>query len=171
MPEPLLTNTDATPIAVVGIGCRFPEGVRDLDSFGAVLTSATTVFREVPATRWGRGFCDPARTRPGTTASHVGGFLEEIDRFDAAYFGISPREANVMDPQQRLVLEVAWEAMSDSGRPLDGWRGTRTGSFLGMLAHDYTTLHTKTLGVEGIGPHYASGNEFSFAAGRLAYTF
>src|SRR5215469_14709536 len=133
MPEPR-TNTDATPIAVVGIGCRFPAGVRDLDSFGAVLTSGTTVFRDVPATRWVPRFCDPARIRPGTIASHVGGFLEEIDRFDAAYFGISPRESSAMDPQQRLILEVAWEAMSDSGRPVDAWRGTRTGAFLGMLA-------------------------------------
>ncbi|SNR59681.1 type I polyketide synthase [Actinomadura mexicana] len=171
MPEPAPATARSTPIAVVGIGCRFPGGVRDLDSFGAVLTSGTTVFRAVPATRWGRRYSDPDRVRPGTTAGHVGGFLDEIDRFDAAFFGISPREASVMDPQQRLVLEVGWEAMSDSGRTMDAWRGTRTGTFLGMLAQDYGTLHLKTRGIEGIGPHYASGNEFSFAAGRLAYVF
>ncbi|MGW7820223.1 SDR family NAD(P)-dependent oxidoreductase [Streptomyces puniciscabiei] len=165
MAERPLTSSQTTPIAVVGIGCRFPGGARDLDSFGSVLRSATPVFQEVPPTRWDRG-----ATGPGT-ASHVGGFLEEIDRFDAAYFGISPREAVAMDPQQRLLLEVAWEAMSDSGRPADLWRGTRTGAFFGMFAPDYATLHTKTLGVDGIGRHYASGVEFSFAAGRLAYTF
>ncbi|MFJ4578206.1 SDR family NAD(P)-dependent oxidoreductase [Streptomyces echinatus] len=165
MAERPLMSPYAMPIAVVGIGCRFPGGARDLDSFGAALRSATTVFRDVPATRWARGDAGAG------TASHVGGFLEDIDRFDASWFGVSPREASAMDPQQRLLLEVAWEAMSDSGRPADAWRGTRTGAFFGMFAHDYATLHTKTLGIEGIGPHYASGNEFSFAAGRLAYTF
>ncbi|MBL1103056.1 SDR family NAD(P)-dependent oxidoreductase [Streptomyces sp. 5-8] len=165
-----LTSPYATPIAVVGIGCRFPGGARDLDSFGAALRSATTVFRDVPPTRWDRADTDPGGSGSGT-AGHVGAFLEEIDRFDASYFGISPREASAMDPQHRLMLEVAWEAMSDSGRPVDAWRGTRTGAFFGMFAHDYATLHTKTLGIQGIGPHYASGNEFSFAAGRLAYTF
>ncbi|MGW0884894.1 SDR family NAD(P)-dependent oxidoreductase [Streptomyces sp. NPDC002671] len=168
MAERPLTSHHTTPIAVVGIGCRFPGGARDLDSFGAVLRSATPVFQDVPPTRWDRGF---AGTDGTGTSSHVGGFLEEIDRFDATYFGISPREAVAMDPQQRLLLEVAWEAMSDSGRPADLWRGTRTGAFFGMFAPDYATLHTKTLGVEGIGRHYASGTEFSFAAGRLAYAF
>ncbi|MFD9460101.1 SDR family NAD(P)-dependent oxidoreductase [Streptomyces sp. NPDC060027] len=170
MAERPLTSPPATSIAVVGIGCRFPGDARDLDSFGAALRSATTVFQDVPASRWGRGFAGPGDAGPGT-ASHVGGFLEGIDRFDAAYFGVSPREASAMDPQQRLMLEVAWEAMSDSGRPADAWHGTRTGAFFGMFAHDYATLHTKTLGIQGIGPHYASGNEFSFVAGRLAYTF
>ncbi|MEH0574691.1 SDR family NAD(P)-dependent oxidoreductase [Streptomyces sp. B21-108] len=170
MAERPLTSPYATPIAVVGIGCRFPGGARDLDSFGAALSSATAVFGDVPATRWDRGFAAPGPSGPGT-ASHVGGFLEDIDRFDASYFGVSPREASAMDPQQRLLLEVAWEAMSDSGRPAPAWHGTRTGAFFGMFAHDYATLHTKTLGIKGIGPHYASGTEFSFAAGRLAYTF
>ncbi|MGW5354304.1 SDR family NAD(P)-dependent oxidoreductase [Streptomyces sp. NPDC004031] len=156
----------AEPIAVVGIGCRYPGGVRDFASFGATLRSASPVFTEVPATRWSR---EAAYQDEGAT--HVGGFLDDIDRFDAAWFGISPREAGAMDPQQRLLLEVAWEAMSDSGRPADAWRGTRTGAYFGLFAHDYATLHSKTLGVQGIGPHYGSGNEFSFAAGRLAYTF
>ncbi|MFI0897914.1 SDR family NAD(P)-dependent oxidoreductase [Streptomyces sp. NPDC020983] len=160
------TTPQAEPIAVVGIGCRYPGGVRDFDSFGATLRAASPVFTEVPATRWSR---EAARQDEGTT--HRGGFLEDIDRFDAAYFGIAPREAGAMDPQQRLLLEVAWEAMSDSGRPADAWRGTRTGAYFGLFAHDYATLHSKTLGVQGIGPHYGSGNEFSFAAGRLAYTF
>ncbi|HEV2343260.1 MAG TPA: SDR family NAD(P)-dependent oxidoreductase, partial [Actinocrinis sp.] len=163
-------SASAEPIAVVGVGCRFPGGARRLDSFGAVLTSGADVFREVPPDRWGREYSDP-KGRAGTTSSHVGGFLEEVDRFDAAFFNIAPREAEFIDPQQRLVLEVAWEAMSDSGRPYDAWAGTRTGGFLGMLAYDYATVHSKTLGIEGIGPHYVSGNEFSFAMGRLAYTF
>ncbi|MFL6073181.1 MAG: beta-ketoacyl synthase N-terminal-like domain-containing protein [Mycobacteriales bacterium] len=150
------------PVAVVGIGCRLPGGVRDLAGLGALLRSGRTVIGEVPADRWG------SEVR---TSSHVGAFLDDIDRFDAAYFGISPREAGSLDPQQRLLLEVGWEAMADAGRPREAWRGSRTGVYAGMLAGDYATLHTKTLGLDGIGPHYASGIEFSFAAGRLAYAF
>ncbi|WP_194911814.1 type I polyketide synthase [Catenulispora rubra] len=160
MVELLTMNPADDAIAVVGLGCRFPGGVRSLDDFGAALTAGTGVFRDVPATRWDSGL-DGSR----------GGFLDEIDRFDASYFGIAPREAGAMDPQQRLMLEVAWEAMSDSGRPADAWRGTRTAAFFGVFSHDYLTLHTKTLGLGGVGPHYGSGNEFSFVAGRLAYTF
>ncbi|MFE2172622.1 SDR family NAD(P)-dependent oxidoreductase [Kitasatospora sp. NPDC059462] len=168
MVERSLTSHHDTPIAVVGIGCRFPGGARDLESFGAALRSASPVFQDVPPTRWRRDFAGPDGQG---TSSDAGGFLEDIDRFDAAWFGISPREAAAMDPQQRLLLEVAWEAMSDSGRPADLWRGTRTGAFFGMFAHDYATLHAKTLGIKGIGPHFGGGNEFSFAAGRLAYAF
>ncbi|HEV2641028.1 MAG TPA: SDR family NAD(P)-dependent oxidoreductase, partial [Actinocrinis sp.] len=164
MADQPLTNPNATPIAVVGVGCRFPGGALDLASFGALLTAAAPVFRDVPATRWAEADAGPA-------AGRAGGFLDGIDRFDAAYFGVSPREAAAMDPQQRLLLEVAWEAMSDCGRPAGAWGGTRTAAYFGMFAHDYATLHTKTLGIEGIGPHYGSGTEFSFAAGRLAYTF
>jgi acyl transferase domain-containing protein len=159
------------PIAVVGIGCRFPGGVRDLASLGELLNVGADVISQVPADRWAREFHDPQPGEPGTTRSHAGAFMDEIDRFDATYFGIAPREAVSLDPQQRVLLEVAWEAMSDAGRPRDAWRGSRTAVFVGMLAGDYGTLHTKTLGVTGIGPHYASGIEFSFAAGRLAYAF
>ena len=166
-----LMSPNAVSIAVVGIGCRFPGGARDLNSFGAALRSATPILQDVPATRWDRADAGPGGSSGSGTSSHVGGFLEDIDRFDASYFGVSPREASAMDPQQRLMLEVAWEAMSDSGRPADAWRGTRTGAYFGMFSHDYATLHTKTLGIQGIGPHYGSGTEFSFVAGRLAYTF
>ncbi|MEV7990160.1 SDR family NAD(P)-dependent oxidoreductase [Micromonospora sp. NPDC085948] len=160
----------AEPIAVVGVGCRYPGGVRDLDAFGAQL-AAGAIAGPVPPQRWGPEFWDPTRTRPGTTASHVGAFLDDIDRFDPAHFGIAPREAGSLDPQQRLVLEVAWEAMCDSGRTREQWAATRTGVFVGILANDYALLHSKTLGIAGIGPGYAPGTEFSFAAGRLAHAF
>ncbi|MCT2594589.1 acyltransferase domain-containing protein, partial [Streptomyces sp. N2-109] len=161
----------AEPIAIVGVGLRYPGGVRDLDAFGALLGSGRSIVKEVPSDRWGPEFWDPEGTRPGTTSSHVGMFLEDIDRFEPAHFGIAAREVGSLDPQQRLIMEVAWEAMSDSGRPVEGWYGTRTGVFTGILAHDYALLHSKTLGTAGIGPHYAPGTEFSFAAGRLAHAF
>ncbi|MFW6693106.1 SDR family NAD(P)-dependent oxidoreductase [Streptomyces sp. MAR4 CNX-425] len=159
------------PVAIVGVGCRYPGGVRDLDAFGTVLATGADLTTEVPADRWGPEFWDPERRRPGTTSSHTGAFLDDIDRFDPAHFGIAPREAGSLDPQQRLIMEVAWEAMADSGRPREQWHGTRTGVFAGILANDYALLHNKTLGAEGINQSYAPGVEFSFAAGRLAHAF
>ena len=155
-------------IAIVGVGCRFPGGVRTLDSFGRLLSAGGHVFTEVPRERWG-----PERSAAGggPISNGVGAFLDDIDRFDAAYFGVTPREANLLDPQQRLILEVAWEAMSDSGRPREAWRGSRTAVMLGLLAKDYELLHARTLGVDEIGQHHISGMEFSFSACRLAYTF
>ncbi|GAA4232329.1 hypothetical protein GCM10022254_31900 [Actinomadura meridiana] len=159
------------PVAVVGVGCRFPGGIRSVDALGALLDSGADALTEVPPDRWDGDAHDPRHGRPDAVRSRVGGFLDDIDRFDAVYFGISPREAGRVDPQQRLLLEVAAEAMADAGRPYAEWRGSRTAVFVGMLANDYTLLHARTLGTEGIGPHYASGVEASFAAGRLAYTF
>ncbi|TCJ31479.1 type I polyketide synthase, partial [Parafrankia sp. BMG5.11] len=158
------------PIAIVGLGCRFPGRVRSLDTFGQLLTSATDAFSDVPEDRWGREHADRAG-KPGGISTGRGAFLDDIDRFDALYFGISPREAGLLDPQQRLILEVAWEAMADSGRAREEWHGTRTAVVLGLLARDYELLHARTLGVDEIGRHHVSGLEASFAAGRLAYSF
>ncbi|MBD0844688.1 type I polyketide synthase, partial [Streptomyces sp. TRM68416] len=158
------------PIAVVGVGCRFPGRIRSLDAFGRLLTEATDTFSDVPADRWGPEHAERAGL-PGGISNGRGAFLDDIDRFDAHYFGISPREADLLDPQQRLVLEVAWEAMADSGRTREEWRGTRTSVVLGLLARDYELLHARTLGIDDIGRHHVSGLEASFAAGRLAYSF
>ncbi|HLL65087.1 MAG TPA: SDR family NAD(P)-dependent oxidoreductase [Micromonosporaceae bacterium] len=163
-------RTPDAEIAIVGVGCRFPGGVRNLDAFGRLLTSGADVLRDVPGDRWGRDRYNPTGG-PGTISNHRGAFLDDIDRFDAGYFGVSPREANVLDPQHRLILEVAWEAMADSGRPRNEWCGTRTSVTFGMLANDYGLLHARALGVDEIGEHHVGGLEFSFAAGRLAYAF
>ncbi|MFB9831249.1 beta-ketoacyl synthase N-terminal-like domain-containing protein, partial [Actinoallomurus acaciae] len=159
------------PIAVVGVGCRFPGGANDLRSLGELLAAGRTCIAAVPADRWGPELHDPARGRPGTVANHRGAFLQDVDRFDSGYFGIPPREAEFLDPQHRMLMEVAWEAMSDSGRPRDAWRGSRTAVYVGTLANDYQLIHARTLGIAGIGPHYASGVEPSFAAGRVSYAF
>jgi acyl transferase domain-containing protein/short-subunit dehydrogenase len=159
------------PIAVVGVGCRFPGGATDLRSLGELLAAGRTCITPVPADRWGPELHDPSGTRPGTVSNHVGAFLPDVDRFDPAYFGIAPREAEFLDPQQRMLMEVAWEAMSDSGRPRDAWRGSRTAVYVGLLANDYQLIHARTLGIAGIGPYYASGVEPSFAAGRIGYAF
>ncbi|MGC5660312.1 beta-ketoacyl synthase N-terminal-like domain-containing protein [Micromonospora sp. WMMD723] len=158
-------------IAVVGVGCRFPGGIRSADGLWQALTDGADVIREVPPDRWDDSFHADDPTDPGTIYTRFGGFLEDIDRFDADFFHVSPREAAEIDPQQRILLEVAFEAMQDAGRPLPAWAGTRTGVFVGMLGGDYLLLHTKTAGHRAINPYFASGKEFSFAAGRIAYTF
>lgn len=159
------------PIAVVSIGCRLPGGIRDLAGLSRVLRAAEPVLTPVPEDRWGADFYDPTMLRSGTTSSHVGSFLTDIQRFDADFFGISPREAREMDPQQRILLEVAFEALTAGHRTRADWAGTRTGIFTGVLASDYLVLHSKTRGTGGIDPFYATGKEFSFGAGRIAYSF
>ncbi|MFD4529549.1 beta-ketoacyl synthase N-terminal-like domain-containing protein [Streptomyces sp. NPDC058470] len=157
-------------IALVGIGCRYPGGVVDLDSFWHVLRDGVDVIGEIPPERWGPEYISEDGSAPGTGYCRYAGVLPGLDQFDADFFGISFREAREMDPQQRLLLEVSWEALEHAGLTKPGLAGSRTGVFFGMLGMDYTLLHSKTRGVKGIDPYYASGKEFSFAPGRVAYT-
>ncbi|WP_167493161.1 type I polyketide synthase [Micromonospora ureilytica] len=156
------SRVGGTDIAVVGVGCRFPGDVDDLDSLWRVLQEGRDVTGRVPAGRPGAASLDTVG---------VGGFLPDIDRFDAEFFGVSPREAREIDPQQRLLLTLAWQAMEHSGVPLTTWSGSNTGVYFGILAMDYAVLHARTLGVDQVGAHYASGKEFSFGSGRVSYTF
>ncbi|MFI7601295.1 type I polyketide synthase [Actinoplanes sp. NPDC049681] len=157
-------------IAVVGAGCRYPGGVRDLQGLWQALSEGHDAISNTPADRWGKEFLGPAGSE-GAMYSGRGGFLDDVDAFDARFFGISPREAAEIDPQHRLLLTTAWEAMEDSGIPLDRWAGSRTGVYTGILGTDYTLLLAKAKGARGVGPYYASGKEASFGAGRIAYTF
>lgn len=155
----LLENSSAQlrgePIAVVGMGCRLPGQVRGTAAFGQLLADQVVPIGPVDPDRW---FGDPSGIE--------GGFLEDPFGFDAAFFGMTPREAESLDPQQRLVLEVAVEALEDTGRPLEDVRGSRTGVFLGIYHHDFEdALPDEPLA------HAATGNAHSVAAGRLAYAF
>ncbi|MFF3412397.1 beta-ketoacyl synthase N-terminal-like domain-containing protein [Streptomyces sp. NPDC002742] len=157
-------------IALVGIGCRYPGGVTGPESFWRVLRDGVDVIGEIPPERWGPEYISADGAAPGTGYCRYAGVLPGLDRFDADFFGISFREAREMDPQQRLLLEVSWEALEHAGLTKPQLAGSRTGVFFGMLGADYTLLHSKTRGVKGIDPYYASGKEFSFAPGRVAYT-
>ncbi|MEU9212897.1 beta-ketoacyl synthase N-terminal-like domain-containing protein [Streptomyces sp. NPDC048415] len=157
-------------IALVGIGCRYPGGVVDPQSFWHVLRDGVDVIGEIPPERWGPEYVSEDGAAPGTGYCRYAGVLPGLDQFDADFFGISFREAREMDPQQRLLLEVSWEALEHAGLTKPQLAGSRTGVFFGMLGMDYTLLHSKTRGVKGIDPYYASGKEFSFAPGRVAYT-
>ena len=108
---PTHSPISSEPIAIIGVGCRFPGGVHDAASFWRLLSDGIDAIGEIPATRFDlKTFYDPQPATPGKVMTRWGGFLDRIDEMDALFFGISPREAERLDPQQRLLLEVAWEA-------------------------------------------------------------
>ena len=129
------------PIAIVGMGCRLPGGVRSPDELWALLRAGRHGIREVPVERWDIDhFFDEDTSQPGKVSTRWGGFVDEVDRFDAEFFGISPREARQMDPQQRLALELAWEALEDAGIDPLSQRERLVGVFVGAMWSDYARL-------------------------------
>ncbi|MCA9958477.1 MAG: type I polyketide synthase, partial [Anaerolineales bacterium] len=158
------------PIAIVGIGCRFPGGAHDADSFWELLRDGVDTVGEVPADRWDvDAYYDPDPDAPGKMYTRWGAFLDQVDQFDPQFFGITPREAVSMDPQQRLLLEVTWEALENAAQAPDQLAGSRTGVFVGILAEDYGQIHLADGGIEEIGAYYGSGVARSIASGRLSY--
>ncbi len=157
------------PIAIIGIGCRFP-GSDSPRAFWSALRDGIDSVTEVPTSRWDNArVYDVDGTKAGKTSSRWGGFLREVDRFDSLFFGISPREARHMDPQQRLLLEVAWEALEDAGQVPAELRGSATGVFLGMTTDDYGRMQwTRPAAID---MYSATGTLSSVAAGRLSYAF
>ncbi|WKU47822.1 aminotransferase class I/II-fold pyridoxal phosphate-dependent enzyme [Streptomyces sp. VNUA116] len=147
------------PIAIVGMGCRFP-GAPDVDSYWRLLLDGRDAVGEVPRDRWDPELVDAPRH---------GGFLDRVDAFDARFFGISAREAERMDPQQRLLLEVAWQAFEDAHVTPARLAGTETGVFVGISSHDYAGLQMPHL--EAVDVYSATGNAQSVAANRLSYHF
>ncbi len=157
------------PIAIVGLGCRFPGGANDPERYWELLHNGVNAVREVPADRWNvDDYYDPDPDAPGKSYTRYGGFLDQIDQFDPQFFGISPREAVTLDPQQRLVLEVAWEALEHAGLSPARLRGSSTGVFIGIGSSDYAQLQMPA-GVESIDAYTGSGGGLCFAAGRLSY--
>ncbi|WP_394839191.1 type I polyketide synthase [Pendulispora rubella] len=152
------------PIAVVGMGCRLPGGVSSPDAYWRLLCDGVDATCEVPNGRWPELDALCAR---GAIYTRRGGFLAEFDpfAFDASFFGISPREALAMDPQQRFLLEVAWDALEDAGLPPRSLAGGRTGVFVGICASDYAESK------DARDVYSGTGNYFSVAAGRIAYVF
>ncbi len=158
------------PVAVIGIGCRFPGGVDGPEAFWKLLCAGVDTVTEVPAERWDvDAYYDPDPHRPGKMSSRWGSFLTESDRFDSAFFQIAPREAAAMDPQQRLLLEVAWEALENAGVQPDRLAGTATGVFVGMCSNSYWDLHMAHGGAGGLDGDFITGNIASVASGRLSY--
>ncbi|MGW4132697.1 beta-ketoacyl synthase N-terminal-like domain-containing protein [Amycolatopsis japonica] len=156
-PEPAGTDRRRTdPIAVVGLGCRWP-GADGLDEFWELLRSGRDAVRTAPPGRWS-----------ADAAPIVGGFLDDVAGFDADHFGITPREASTMDPQQRMLLEVAWAALEHAGIAPASLRGSRAGVFTGISTHDYGHL---TMAGGGVDLWTATGAAGSIAANRLSYVY
>ena len=156
-----------TPIAIVGIGCRFPGGVADAHSFWSFLRSGASAIKEIPNDRWSLdGFYDPTPDKPHRSYSKWGGFLDDIAAFDPDFFGLSRREAEAMDPQQRILLQVAYEAAEDAAMPLEQLRHRPTGVYVGASNADYGLLQRFEFGVGDI--HAGTGTALSIVANRIS---
>ena len=159
---------EAESIAIIGIGCRFPGGVDNPDSFWRLMRNGVDAITEVPAERWElRSFYDPNPVTPGKINTRWGGFLSQIDHFDAKFFNISPREAVRMDPQQRLLLEVTWEALEDAGQAPEMLAGSQSGVFIGMIANEYEDLYFHD--PRNVDVYVNTGCARSVTSGRLSY--
>ncbi|MBN1219684.1 MAG: SDR family NAD(P)-dependent oxidoreductase [Anaerolineae bacterium] len=167
--SPESENHKAEPIAIIGLACRFP-GAKDADAFWQLLCDGVDAITEVPADRWRLDdFYHPDPATAGTMNTRWGGFLANVDQFDARFFGISPREASRMDPQQRLLLELAWEALEDAGQVPNRLVDTDTGVFIGISSNEYGQYQLNDLGA--IDAYAGTGNALSIAANRISYIF
>ena len=158
------------PIAVVGMGCRF-AGASNLSEYWRLIRDRLDQTGEIPATRWDVDeFFDPTGATPGKMTTRWGGFLENIDQFDASFFGITPREAEKMDPQHRLLLEVTWHALEYGAIAPSKLRGSSTGVFVGIGGVDYSRVpYQHDNYYEQITAYSGTGNALSIAANRISY--
>ncbi len=160
------------PIAVIGMGCRFPGGADSPERFWDLLINGKDATARIPSDRWDADeHYDPDPDAPGKMITRRGGFLSDYDmtRFDAGFFKMSPAEARSLDPQQRLLLEVSWEALEDAGIPPHTLRGGRTGVYVGICCDDFRIMKSGDLSQLHL--YTATGSLFSCASGRLSHFF
>jgi len=161
------------PLAIIGMGCHFPGGATSPAAFWNLLCRGVDATIDVPSDRWdARKFYDPDTKKSGKMNTFHGGYLERLDQFDAPFFGISPREAMWLDPQQRMLLRVTWEAMEDAGLVADRLEGSNTGVFIGGFTLDYQLM--QNFGIYSryeLQSNSATGMMMTMLANRISYVF
>ncbi|WPB81675.1 type I polyketide synthase [Archangium violaceum] len=165
-----LERARSEPIAIIGMGCRFPGGADDPRSYWQLLRAGVDAVGKIPADRWdAEAYYAQEPDADWKMSVREGGFLSQpIAAFDCEFFGLSPREANYVDPQQRLMLEVAWEALEDAGIAPSSLAGSDTGVYVGFLSSDYGRVPFNAIQTRDL-PYMGTGNELSFSAGRVSY--
>jgi acyl transferase domain-containing protein len=159
------------PIAIIGMGCRFPGGADNPEAFWQLLRDGVDAIAEVPSDRWDmNAYYDSNPDAAGKICNRYGGFIPHLQEFDAQFFRIAPREALSLDPQQRLLLEVSWEALENAALPPEQLAGSQTGVFIGICSTDYWH-RLLSRQVTDIDAYLTTGNTHSMASGRLSYVF
>ena len=160
-------NMTSQPIAIVGMGCRFPGKLESPEDYWRLLKDGSQTVGRIPSDRWNiEEFLDRDRSKPGTMCSDQGSFLDDIAGFDAARFDISHSEAASMDPQHRLLLETSWHALEHAGLAVDDLYGTAVAVFAGISSHDYAELLTRR---QSIDANFGTGVSHSTAVGRISF--
>jgi acyl-CoA synthetase (AMP-forming)/AMP-acid ligase II len=160
--------TRSRAVAIVGAACRLPGGIDDLDGLARLLAGGADPITEVPAARWDLdAWYDPTPGTPGRMCTRHGGFLDDLDRFDAPFFGLTDRAADALDPQQRLLLEVTWEALERAGVDPTALDGHATAIVVGAGPSEYAQ---RTVYGGAVDPWSVTGAHAAVAAGRLAHT-
>ena len=158
------------PIAITGIGCKLPGGIRTTTEFWSKLLAGADLITDTPPDRWNiASFYHPNRGVPGHTYAKWGGYVTEAAEFDAAFFGLTPREANRIDPQQRWILETAWDAIQDAGYTTNQLSGSETGVYVGISSCDYEDIQKR--GRYDADMHTSTGQALSIASNRVSYCF
>jgi len=158
------------PIAVIGMSCRFPKTASSPEAFWELLYEGVDGTSEIPKQRWDiDAYYDPDPDVVGKMSTRRGGFVKDIDLFDADFFGISPNEAKLMDPQQRLVLEVSWEALERACIAPADLKGSLTGVFIGVSNNDYGDLILKSQSTSNLNLYFSTGMFMNAISGRLSY--
>ncbi|NER47833.1 MAG: alpha/beta fold hydrolase [Symploca sp. SIO1A3] len=163
----ILEGAKSESIAIIGMSCRFPKGVNSPETFWHMLFNRVDGITEVPRNRWNiDDYYDPDPDATRKIYTREGGFLAQVDSFDASFFGISPREAQNLDPQQRLLLEVSWEALERAHQVPENLFNSLTGVFIGICGNDYSHKLSES---DTPNSYWGTGNAASVAAGRLSY--
>ena len=159
-------------VAIVGIGCRFPGGAHGPRNYWKLISQGKDLTSDLPESRCNsRRFYDPNPRKPGRMHVMHGGFLDAIDLFDHEFFGISPREADYLDPQQRVLLETAWEAIEDGGFVPNTFAGKNVGVFVGAFTLAYKILQFSGDHLDGVGVHTATGSMMTMCSNRISHAF